>query len=855
MTAQLNDIAQIWWQWMAGMFWQVSLFILLVTLLDMAIRRWAWPQVRYVLWGLVFLKLIIPPTWQMPTSIISWIQPRIEKQIPLQIEPRKIITVNPQATASSMSSPTRVRPPVVTNEKASWQAIVLLTWLAGMIAFALMLIIKMSRLPKRSKTQGDQNIPEWFHNLLAKTAQRLNLKKIPAVVFFKDMKSPAIYGIFKPILLLPERCLNHLSQEQAEHILIHELCHLKRGDLLVHWFCLILQVVYWFNPLLIWTRRQMRHVCEICCDISVANLLRERTKDYRDTLLATARELLAETVEPGLGLLGVFEEPFRLVSRLKWLEKKTWENRKRRIAATICTSLIMVVCVMPMAGLSQQEDSGQPDYKLGIEYDQENGPVTITYPAVFYEAFFVEVDEDKDLDLDAAEYLGGLPPEQIAEAHRNQSTSSDINIKGLSIDYSAWSAFRFFKDDIKIGGRSFPDIESALKALKYRSAVIRNILVPADKISTIKIQAPTGDREFILEINAQVLENWLINQNFDLTAYKPSEEPNASIGLRYKGIETENGSTMVITCPAVKNAITERGPAIWTKLYIFLTARVIQTSEDARKFIQTNGKELSTDFIYTDLNPTDDIPPISNQANPEYKAGVEYDHAAGLSQSAAQNKVITTTINRAAKVRIDSDYDLFFKELNLSSDTLERLKEIMLDEEEASVKATMVPGSVNMIAVAKAIDPGDEFRQKINELLGDEEYARYQTFKDRIWEVRSVTDFNKSLSSDDMLAEDQQRALIDAMYDKRKKIVSEQDNEKDRDVPITEEFADNLKGLERMHEGYIETANGILNKTQLEKLKTYYKKELDEQESNMRMMISRMNLKPTTQESDENRSK
>jgi hypothetical protein len=88
MIAQLNHIAQIWWQWMAGMFWQVSLLIIVVTLLDMAIRRWAWPRVRYVLWGLVFIKLIIPPTWQMPTSVVSWVQPKVEQQIPFRIESR-----------------------------------------------------------------------------------------------------------------------------------------------------------------------------------------------------------------------------------------------------------------------------------------------------------------------------------------------------------------------------------------------------------------------------------------------------------------------------------------------------------------------------------------------------------------------------------------------------------------------------------------------------------------------------------------------------------------------------------------------------------------------------------------------
>ena len=41
----------------------------------------AWPQMRYALWALVFIKLIIPPTWEMPTSIVSWIKPQVEEQI------------------------------------------------------------------------------------------------------------------------------------------------------------------------------------------------------------------------------------------------------------------------------------------------------------------------------------------------------------------------------------------------------------------------------------------------------------------------------------------------------------------------------------------------------------------------------------------------------------------------------------------------------------------------------------------------------------------------------------------------------------------------------------------------------
>jgi hypothetical protein len=90
-------------------------------------------------------------------------------------------------------------------------------------------------------------------------------------------------------------------------------------------------------------------VIELCCDLTVANVLREKTRDYRQTLLATARELLTESLEPGMGLLGVFEEPFRLVSRLKWLDKKTWLQRKWMLAAVFAVMFFMVPCILPMA--------------------------------------------------------------------------------------------------------------------------------------------------------------------------------------------------------------------------------------------------------------------------------------------------------------------------------------------------------------------------------------------------------------------------------------------------------------------------------------------------------------------------
>jgi LysM repeat protein len=101
---------------------------------------------------------------------------------------------------------------------------------------------------------------------------------------------------------------------------------------------------------LLWlVRRQIHHLRELCCDATVAGLLREDAGAYRETLLETARRFLATRTEPGLGLLGLFEDSNRLLVRLNWLNKPTWRYRRMKRAIVIAIIGLMLVCVLPMA--------------------------------------------------------------------------------------------------------------------------------------------------------------------------------------------------------------------------------------------------------------------------------------------------------------------------------------------------------------------------------------------------------------------------------------------------------------------------------------------------------------------------
>jgi beta-lactamase regulating signal transducer with metallopeptidase domain len=357
-----NMIAYRWWDWMGSMLWQASLMILVVSGLDLLMRRWVWPQVRYVLWLLVFVKLLIPPGWHLATGVFPHLFGEAQevlgrvwdRQFPLPEAMRAAAAPLPEPVAArqdatgaggsegaSTAMPARLLP----------QAYLFGFWLAGMGLFLFLLMLRMVKLRRwHCRQEERKTIPPWFHELLVDTGRQLSLEQLPAIVFSPDAVTPAVYGVFRPVLLLPEHYLDDLSPEEAEHVLLHELCHLKRGDLWVHGAVLLLQVAYWFNPFLLWANRQLRHVREMCCDQTLAARLLDRTEAYRKTLLNTARELLTERVELGMGLLGVFEEPFWLVARIRWLEKKTWQHRKSIAATGALAVLGMAVLVMPMAG-------------------------------------------------------------------------------------------------------------------------------------------------------------------------------------------------------------------------------------------------------------------------------------------------------------------------------------------------------------------------------------------------------------------------------------------------------------------------------------------------------------------------
>jgi beta-lactamase regulating signal transducer with metallopeptidase domain len=381
MIELLNHIGHLWWDWTAAMFWQVGLLILLIGGIDRLIRRWAWPQLRYALWSLILVKLLLPPNWSLPSSIVSELQPRVTQALRwvnsdkpalisdggfrmadvnigagLQLSVLAVAdtgfqpSIAEEGTLVADATVTTNPQSAIRNPQLNWQFPAMTIWFLGTLTLGTGFFLRLHSVAGRQRyCVAGASLPQSFYNHLADCSKRLGLRRIPRVIVTEQLTSPAVFGVFAPVLLMPKGHLSRLSRQDTEHVLLHELAHIKRGDLVMHGLYLLLQVVYWYQPLLWLVRRHLHHLRELSCDGTVAELLRERTPAYRQTLLETARRMLRASAEPGLGLLGLFEDSNHLLVRLNWLAKPTWRycTMKRTIVATI--AVLMFLCVLPMA--------------------------------------------------------------------------------------------------------------------------------------------------------------------------------------------------------------------------------------------------------------------------------------------------------------------------------------------------------------------------------------------------------------------------------------------------------------------------------------------------------------------------
>lgn len=271
------------------------------------------PAWHYHIWFLLLLRLLIPFTPQAPVGLqvkseentgvagivqkvmprsISPIQeekpsrPADVKTLPAEVTEAPAVWESPEnshtAEAGYGNSPEEGswQPPYPVLELAAW------LWLVGVVVLSLYILAVCASLGRKVMKSREEQPGDVIKGLLDECKGLAGISRYIPVVIQRHVKTPSLYGIFHPCLLLPAEVVEHLSREELRCVILHELCHYKRRDLLVNTVQILVGILHWFNPLIIWAMIKMSEDREPVCDRMVlAHVGKGERKRYAGTLL------------------------------------------------------------------------------------------------------------------------------------------------------------------------------------------------------------------------------------------------------------------------------------------------------------------------------------------------------------------------------------------------------------------------------------------------------------------------------------------------------------------------------------------------------------------------------------------
>ncbi|HEV3414190.1 MAG TPA: M56 family metallopeptidase [Puia sp.] len=144
-------------------------------------------------------------------------------------------------------------------------AVVVVVWF---IVFCARFVKLLSGLVYAQRIRHYKTSPapaEWQERMIA-LLERLRITRPVQLLESALIKTPAVVGWLKPVILVPVGMLAQLSPDQVESILLHELAHICRRDYLFNLVQHVVDTLFFFNPALLWVSSLIRTERENCCD-------------------------------------------------------------------------------------------------------------------------------------------------------------------------------------------------------------------------------------------------------------------------------------------------------------------------------------------------------------------------------------------------------------------------------------------------------------------------------------------------------------------------------------------------------------------------------------------------------------
>jgi beta-lactamase regulating signal transducer with metallopeptidase domain/protocatechuate 3,4-dioxygenase beta subunit len=398
----LNRLGAVHWGFASAMFVQTLVLVPALGVFEFCLRRRVRAVVRYWIWSLVLLKLMLPVTLGTPASIAYWIvkeQPVVVTTSPAPHEAAPAMPADPVPSERAMpsassttegaalpmsstepntmarSAASEPRVPVVTRPiqlatlgGPGW---FILAWLGGVLVLSALVARRIAKVWRLARQAAEA--PAQLYDPLHAACVRLRASARRIRVRISDeVGCPAICGFWRPTILVPRRLVGQLDDEQFELVFAHEVSHWKQWDLQINLLQTVLQVVYFYNPAVWIANAVLRRLREEAVDDAVLVAAAAKRERYSNTLLDVAAQSLVPA-EISLRLIGILESRTTLAQRICRMASGTLPQSARLGVWGLCAVAIVAIAFLPMAGRRAiaQKPAGDPPSVTPDDGNQE----------------------------------------------------------------------------------------------------------------------------------------------------------------------------------------------------------------------------------------------------------------------------------------------------------------------------------------------------------------------------------------------------------------------------------------------------------------------------------------------------
>ncbi|MES2472436.1 MAG: M56 family metallopeptidase [Pseudomonadota bacterium] len=248
--------------------WQSTLFALVIAAMVPLFHRQS-AGIRFWLWFAASVKFLLP------LSLLV----KLGGYLPALPAPAKALIA---PASKTFAAPMLIAPPAQGVPVAE---ILFALWALGVLFVAGLWVMRWMNL--RAVLRG---------------AQTLDMAAPVPVKLVASYLEPGLVGIFRPVILMPRGVAEKLSPCEMRAVLAHELSHHHRRDNLLACAQMLVEMLFWFHPLVWWIGGRLIAERERACDEAVLEHNAPRT--YAEGILKICRFHLQPSLACTAGVSG-----------------------------------------------------------------------------------------------------------------------------------------------------------------------------------------------------------------------------------------------------------------------------------------------------------------------------------------------------------------------------------------------------------------------------------------------------------------------------------------------------------------------------------------------------------------------